>query len=209
VLLDDVQFVHRGWIHRNKILDKSGRELEVSIPNFGSSSRSFIGEIRIHENFSRKKILEKIKRCYGNAKYFTEAIEVVEPLLKFETNSLVEYLENSLIGLTHHLEIQTSFVRSSRLELGHCETSSGRMIQICKKLGISSYLNLPGGKSLYSPPLFQSEGISLSFLSPDLIKYTQFDEKFNSPLSILDNLMHAGLKSTAEMVNRGSVELGG
>lgn len=57
-------------------------------------------------------------------------------------------------------------------------TGGSRLIQICKELGASSYVNAPGGKELYDSKDFVSEGINLQFMN---------DFKGNN-LSILDQL---------------------
>jgi len=206
VILDNVQFIKGGWIHRNKILDKSGRELEISIPTSDSSNRRLISSLKIHENFSRLKTLEKIERCYGRAKHFGEAMALIEPLLMFESNSLVEYLENSIKALAQQLGSKTAFIRSSDLIIDDTSSPSGRITEICKRVQVSAYLNLPGGRSIYDSSNFSPEGISLSFLSPELIEYEQFGSSFAASLSILDPLMHAGIEATAEMTQRGWVE---
>jgi hypothetical protein len=206
VILDDVQFIKGGWVHKNKILDRSGREFEISIPTMKPSSRSLISSLEIHENFSRLKTLTKIERCYRRANYFREAMDIIEPLVMFESNSMVHYLENSIKGLSKQLGADTKFVRASELAIGNPQTPHGRIIEVCKNIQCNAYLNLPGGRKIYAPSDFESEGISLSFLSPEIIEYEQFTFPFIGGLSILDTLMHSGLEATAEMTKKGRIE---
>jgi hypothetical protein len=131
---------------------------------------------------------------------------IVEPLLMFESNSLVDYLDNSIRRLAQHLEADTTFLRASDLLTADTNTPTGRIINICKRIDARSYLNLPGGQGIYSPNDFVSEGITLSFLSPDLLEYPQFHPPFTARLSILDTLMHLGLEATAEMTRKGQVK---
>ncbi|GAB4249269.1 MAG: hypothetical protein Kow0079_01810 [Vicingaceae bacterium] len=64
-----------------------------------------------------------------------------------------------------------------------------RLIEICKKLNSSVYINPSGGKDLYSKSYFKSKSIDLFFIEHKLITYKQFNNEFFSNLSIIDVLM--------------------
>ena len=48
VFLDDVTFIKKGWIHRNKIRDRKG-VIEVKIPLSGASQNRLINNIQIFD----------------------------------------------------------------------------------------------------------------------------------------------------------------
>ena len=51
------------------------------------------------------------------------------------------------------------------------------------------YVNLPGGRNLYSQADFSREGMDLLFLDGPMREYSQAGTEFHSGLSIIDVLM--------------------
>src|SRR5690606_15359221 len=64
-----------------------------------------------------------------------------------------------------------------------------RLIEICRQLGATEYINAIGGQELYSKEFFTSKGITLHFIKPENIVYQQFDNEFFPWLSIIDVMM--------------------
>jgi hypothetical protein len=56
-------------------------------------------------------------------------------------------------------------------------------------MGADHYINMPGGRSLYESPLFEKEGIKLSFITSKNIEYKQRNKSFEPFLSIIDVMM--------------------
>ena len=68
---------------------------------------------------------------------------------------------------------------------------SERILDLCRRLGATSYVNPPGGKDLYSVDSFAEDGIRLEFLEPQLaaaVLATGVDG--GDSLSILHLMMH-------------------
>ena len=82
VLYDDVNFIKRGWINRNRILN-NGSPAIFSIPLSNTSQNSIISEIRTAnlEHF-KKKFLRSIEHAYAKAKYFGVGYEYVDKVLE-------------------------------------------------------------------------------------------------------------------------------
>jgi hypothetical protein len=74
-------------------------------------------------------------------------------------------------------------------------------------LGASEYINLPGGKSIYSKDFFREQGVDLKFLKVDDFIYDQGSEFYTPFLSVLDVLFHLGMSGTSKSyVNQYSTE---
>ena len=87
----------------------------------------------------------------------------------------------------------------SRMALPEKHDFSGqeRIIEICRRLGANSYVNLPSGSNFYDEQVFDEAGISLSFL-PELRKET---ESGSAPFrSVLHHLLEVGFDGTAERI---------
>ena len=92
------------------------------------------------------------------------------------------------------LEIETQFVFSSILSSKN-NKGQERIIDICNELNASTYINLPGGRELYSENYFSREGINLEFITPNLLEYDQTNimSNFIPNLSVFDLIMQIDL----------------
>jgi hypothetical protein len=89
------------------------------------------------------------------------------------------------------LNLKTEFIFSSNLNIDHDLKGQDKIIEICKKLNASTYINMPGGKGLYDDKIFNQENINLKFLEPGAHEYSQCKtKKFYSNLSFFDALMN-------------------
>ncbi len=185
-IFDDVNFIKRGYINRNSIL-VNGAPHQFTLELKGASQNKLIKEITIGEN--RPRILKTILHAYKKAPYFDITFPMVEEILSHNEPGLARFIGNSIFRICRHLKIDTKIIYTS--EIGAPETLKGadRIIGITKTLGGTVYINLPGGRNLYSKEKFESAGLQLGFLVPGEVAYTQFDEKFTPNLSILDLLM--------------------
>jgi uncharacterized caspase-like protein len=68
-------------------------------------------------------------------------------------------------------------------------TGQERVIDICRRLGATHYLNPIGGSRLYDRERFDRADIKLSFLQPAVPPYPQFRQTPLRDLSIIDVLM--------------------
>lgn len=78
VIYDDVNFIKRGWIHRNRILI-NGEPRYINIPMLGVSQNKLINEIEVNQaELSTGKTLRSIEEAYKRAPYY----DAVFPLMK-------------------------------------------------------------------------------------------------------------------------------
>ena len=78
VFFDDVNFIKRGWINRNKILS-SKKELLFSIPLKKASQNKLINEIFIADEVPwEDKLLRTIEHSYGREPGFIKAYPLIE-----------------------------------------------------------------------------------------------------------------------------------
>lgn len=189
VLLDDVNFIVRGYINRNNIL-VNGRAYLFSMPVAGASQNRLIRDTKL--NFSsaaRKKLLKTIAVSYKKAPQFPVVFPLLESIIYYPENDLTKFIQQSLVLVSGYLGLNTRFILSSSMEKGEPQNAQDRIIDICLKIGGETYINPPGGWSLYDPDEFRRSGLALRFLRPGAISYTQFHHDFVPNLSIIDVLM--------------------
>lgn len=203
VLLDDVAFINRGWINRNRLL-VNGEEYLFTVPLAGSSQNKLIQDLRLHpDDRARRKLLATIRQAYRAAPEFAQVLPLAEAVLLSQEPDLTTLVLNSLTLINDYLGRPVPLVRSSALAGRGAATGQARIIAICQNLGASEYVNLVGGAALYSAADFAAQGLTLKFLQPVLPPYRQGSGAFVPGLSILDVLMHNSPARTRELVRQG------
>lgn len=196
VLLDDVSFINRGWINRNRIL-VGGREHLMTVPLRGASQNQKINRIALSDDPAwRSKLLKTVEQSYRKAPFYAETMPVVREILAGPDSMLAPYLRFSLTVLHAWLELPCQIVPSSSAYDNQDYKGAQRILDICRQEQADVYVNAPGGKDLYAPADFAALGMQLRFLKPRLEEYAQGAPTFMPGLSIIDVLMHQGRTAT-------------
>ena len=74
------------------------------------------------------------------------------------------------------------------------------IMDICKTLEASTYINAVGGKSLYQSEDFNKIGMDLLISAKEPIQYEQIGDEFMDNLSIIDVLMHCSKEQIIKML---------
>jgi hypothetical protein len=194
VVYDDVNFIKRGWINRNRIL-LNGQEHLFVIPLRRASQNQRINEVALARDRPwRQKLLTTFRHAYRRAPQFYEIFPVISEIVNYPEESLNEYLHNSLRRIKSFLGIGAEVVRSSAIYENRSLKGQERILDICRQEKASVYFNLSGGKQIYDQELFRANGITLRFLEPPQISYEQFGAPFLPSLSIVDVLMFNAVK---------------
>ena len=189
VIYDDVNFIKGGWINRNRIL-VDGKPKYFNVRLMGASSYKKINEISVNrDNNVIGKDLRIIEGAYKKAPFYENVKPIIEEVLRYEQDNLAYYLGNSLRMICNYLEITTELIYSSSLDKNNSLKGQDKVLAICKLLHATEYYNAIGGQSLYSYSDFADNGIALKFLKSNNIAYSQFDNVYQSNLSIIDILM--------------------
>jgi hypothetical protein len=190
VLLDDVNFINRGWINRNRIAI-NGEPHWFTIPLVKANQNRRINEITIVDgSLWKTKIMRSLELSYRRAPFAAESLALVAELLQEAHGSLSTFLFRQLRRVADAIGIVTSIVCSSELHPRHSLTGQDRIVEICVREGASTYVNPPGGRELYDRRVFAAAGVDLFFLDPNLSSLTLHHSGQEGPcLSILDLLM--------------------
>ena len=213
VVYDDVQYIQRGWINRNRVLNQ-GRPQYITIPLDKASQNKRINELTIAQATQwQKKTLQTLRSAYGRASHFAEVFPICEAIVGLPEPGLVGFLEHSLKLVCAALGISTRFVRASCIPGVDQFRGTARILAICKHLDAATYINPIGGTALYSPSDFLQEGIRLQFVKSTPPEYRQHEAAHVPSLSIIDVLMFNGIAQTRDwlacyqLLDSGSAEL--
>lgn len=190
VVFDDVAYIKRGWINRNRILTKQG-EYVFTVPVSKASQNKNINQHELAD-FSgfRTKFKKILTENYRKAEYFEQGYELISQCLASNHDNLANFCEESLKIICKALCITTKMIRSSILDNDKNLKAEQKIIDLTNRLMGNTYVNLPGGRELYNQENFANAGIQLWFIKSGPIKtYPQIYPGFTPNLSIIDLLM--------------------
>lgn len=189
VIFDDVNFIKRGWINRNNILE-SGEPRLLTFPMKGISQNKKINEIEFDlDDLKTQKILKGIELNYQKAPMFEDVFLIIERILRFENKNSAKLIGNSIIEILDYLGIEKQISYSSSIKKNNSLKGESKIISICEALRATHYINPSGGLNLYSSDSFENANIALQFLKSRDIQYDQKLTYFVPNLSIIDLMM--------------------
>ncbi|WP_171594552.1 WbqC family protein [Marinifilum caeruleilacunae] len=190
VFYDDVNFIKRGWINRNRILMNQS-DFIFTLPLKKASQNKQIQELEIADLKSfQKKFRQQLKFAYSKAPFYHEVSKMIESVLDTTYNNIADIAIESVLSVFAYLNIEIDWMKSStEFDQTHGQEKADRLINISKQLDCDTYINPIGGKELYSKEYFKLSGIELGFVQTGNIEYKQFDHAFVPCLSIIDLLM--------------------
>ncbi len=216
ILYENLDYIKDGWMHRNRILSVAGKPQYIGAQLDGKSSNAKIRDIRLNSSLVwRRKLKNAFFLNYKRAAFFDETFSLLEELIDHDTEFLHQYNSAGIIALCRHIGIDTEIVsdnskyRTLENELDALyesdlnripEKKVERVLRMCKEEGATDFVNAIGGQQLYRKEVFLQKDISLHFVETGQISYRQFSDDFYPSLSIIDMLMHNGVKNTYSLI---------
>jgi hypothetical protein len=189
VLLDDVNYITRGWVNRNQLL-LDGAAHKFTVPLQGASQNRLICDLKLVEETSwRDRLLRTIHQAYRRAPYYFQVIVMLERMLNYPALKLDEFLRNSLEEVVRYLSLEVQIVNTSRIYQNSQLKGQERILDICRQERADRYINPIGGVDLYDRTTFLKQDIPLFFLRPRPTTYSQGCAEHIPWLSIMDVLM--------------------
>lgn len=215
VFYDDVNFINRGWINRNRIL-LNGKDHMITVPCVDASQNRLIKDIEVmNDPKGIQKLLTTMQVAYAKAPYFNAVFPVIEnillsanapvqlhkeptsafPMFSIElaeathAPSIADLAITSVLEICDYLGLKRVFRKSSQQYDNRELKKADRLIDICHREGIKHYINAAGGKEIYSKEYYAERGIQLDFMNSKRYEYPQFNNEFVPWLSMIDVLM--------------------
>lgn len=189
VIYDDVNFINRGWINRNRIL-VNGKDSLFTIPLKEASQNKLINEIEVNwDDAWKSKWLKTLEQSYKKAPYFQQVRPIIEQTLEQEKTIFSEIIVENLKLINAYLGITTEIISSSSIYQNTELKAQTRIVDICLKEKANHYINPIGGLELYQKEVFEEQGMQLNFIKSKPVQYPQLKNDFVPWLSIIDVLM--------------------
>jgi len=203
VIYDNIQFSKKGWFHRNNFL-MNGKKTLFSIPLKKDSDYLDVKDRYIADNAEKQinKIVMQIKNSYRKAPFYNDVIPLVENIFLNQEKNLFSYIFYSIELICDYLDIGTTILKSSEIDIDHTLRSQDKVIAINKSLNSTKYINSIGGTELYDVESFNKEAIELQFLESEVPEYRQFNDEFIAYLSIIDIMMFNSKEEIKNMLEK-------
>lgn len=158
-LFDCVQFPRRGWVHRNRLPDAAGNPAWLTLPLQRAPVDTPIHALQF--------TADAAERLRASSRKFPVLRNGRHPLIDemHRLDGMVsDYIEKLLRLCCETMGLPFRTVRTSSLGLDPALHGEARVLAAARMLGATRYINLEGGRGLYSADAFGSNGIALRFL---------------------------------------------
>lgn len=206
VFYDDVNFIKKGWINRNRLFVNDS-EFLFTVPLKKASQNKLIKDIALFdEEVWKKDFLITLKHAYSQAPYYDQVLDIVNRVFKKPLTNIGELAAQSIIEVVDYLEIEVEFQFSSKQHAKiQTDLAADRLIEITKHCQATTYVNASGGKNLYQKDYFQEHDIQLLFVSSNLEESLLKYDKSRYGLSILDVLMNHSKQEALVLIKQNNL----
>lgn len=202
VVYDDVQYINRGWINRNQILNNGKPHLFTMSLKKGPSLQN-INQREFFEDWEnqKQKLIKTLTFIYSKAPYFNPTINLIQNIFENSNRNISSFITYQISQICEYIGIPIILTMSSDLKRNSNLKGEEAIIDIIKIVKGNHYINPTGGRNLYSKTNFANNNIQLNFLQNQSQSYVQFGNKFVPNLSIIDVLMFNSKQKIKEMLH--------
>lgn len=199
VFLDDVQLNKRSWQTRNRIKERDGKELMLSIPlHTKGRDETRICDACFAEEDWYGKHLASIGQSYRKARFYDEVFDLLKGVYESKHKILSEFNISFISSVCEYVGIDTKMVNSSSME-GIAGSKDSLLVNICKKLEIDTYLSAKGSAIYIEKEkpggAFGESGIRLEYQNYEHPVYKQMGSIFMPYMGIVDLLFNYGTEA--------------
>lgn len=189
IVLDDVQFLRRGWHHRDKIKTAQGPAW-LTLPVLKGPRSQRIDEVRIDPGARMDKLIETLRHAYRRAPAFESTFGGVATILEAGHERLID-LNRALID---HLLVALGIdVRQAcASDFGVTERATERLIALLRRVDATHYVTGTGSLDYLDRGAFEAAGIALEVRTYTPRPHAQLHGDFEPGLSALDALFNLG-----------------
>lgn len=210
VTFDTAQYLRRGWMHRNRVLDADGGWQWLGLPVVKAPRDTPVHAMRVNREIDLLGRFEDALRPYRERAPFVDVVEdLVRRWCAIDDDSFTTVVEGGLTLVCDLLGLRFAPIRATTLGLTRAEDDpvSSWAVAACRELDATSYVNAPGGRELYPAADFHDAALGLAFVEPTLPTYDRAGLSFEPGLSILDVIAFAGPAATAAMIDQASLDI--
>ena len=194
VFLDTVDYQSgNAFSVTNRARIKGGNGVVLlTVPVSGKTASRRVQDVCVDSSTAwARKHLRSIELSYRRAPYFSQFFGVLGAVLSSPPASLAELNIRLIVELSRYLNFRTPVVWASALGVGAVDRNQ-RLIEVCQKVGATTYLSGQGGRKYNDEAHFLQHGISLGYTRFIHPEYPQLHGEFVAGLSVIDAIFNCG-----------------
>jgi hypothetical protein len=191
VVLDDVQFIRRGWQHRDRIKTRRGWAW-LTLPLKKGDVRQEIRDVLLHPDRDEwvEGHLNLLRENYRTAPYFAGFFDQLAVIYRSGIPGLRDFNLRFLRYIFAEWDIRAKVVLSSSLDVAG--TRSEKLRNLVSAVGGDVYVTGTGSLDYLDRNLFEQSGIAVEFRKFEAPVYPQLHGPFIPGLSCVDALLNCG-----------------
>lgn len=163
IVYDDVQFNRRWYTHRQQLTNTQGNKMWMSLPvKNAPRDTTLIKDMEWADN--KDLCWGKMVRKFPIFTKVNRSPEVTATAMLPQIATPLGAIMSVLAMVRDRLEIPTPFVYASQFNIPSAIRGQDRILELCKVVKATEYVNSPGGKDLYNEATFYREGVRLYIL---------------------------------------------
>ena len=202
MFLDFVQLHRQSWQVRNRVKTAAGVAW-LSVPVFVKGRfGQLIRDTRVVAGNWGRKHWETLRQSYGAAPYFRDYSDFFADTYARPWEWLVELNLHITEGMRGFFGVRTPIIQppeGARFE----GAKTDLVIDICRKIGATTYLSSDGEAAYIEPEKFAAAGLEHRYLGWAPTPYPQLHGPFVPGLSAVDILFNCGPKSLDAIMGKG------
>lgn len=197
VILDNVQFLRRGWHHRDMIKTKDG-EKWVTLGVKKAPQNTPINEIVLNHEKWKEQHLNLFTQNYRKAPFYEEIFPYIVDLYAKEYENMIDINLDSINMLIKlfDIKIDISFASEYRITTKANEL----LVDIVKSVKGTQYLSGIGAKDYYDEQPFREANIKVIWQDFEHPTYEQLHGEFIPYLSSIDLLFNCGIEESRKIL---------
>ena len=206
-IFDDVAYpMGRSWRNRNQV--KTSRGLKwITVPVQAESRHGPIDGALVADDARswRDEHSGVLREAFRGAPYFRDAVRIWESGVGAEDTHLSAMNVRLIRLICEYLGINTPIVMSR--DYAAEGTKTERLIDLCRKIGATTYLSGPTAKGYIDETLFADAGIGLEYKAYDYPPYPQQWGEFIGTVTVLDLIANCGSQARSYFKSRAPNEV--
>jgi hypothetical protein len=197
IILDDVQFLRRGWHHRDMIKTKDG-EKWITLGIKKAPQNTKIKDIDLNNEKWQEQHLNLIKQSYLKAQYFNEIFPIIEKTYskKYEKMMDINLALIKMLLELFNIKIEIDFASNYNVE----SKSNQLLADLLTEVNATHYLSGIGAKDYFESLPFEKANIEVIWQDFQHPVYPQLHGDFIPYLSSIDLFFNCGIEKSREIL---------
>ncbi len=165
VVFDDVQFPRRGRVHRCEVPGPSNAIGWLTLPLDHQPRETTIRELHFARD-ARRSFDERLARLTWLRDAQGPLAQGLRDHLTAPLDDPCSFIVAGIRFVAQALGLKARIVFASELSIERTDDRVTRILSLVRAVGGTTYLNSPGGRTLYDDATFSRDEVALRFLEP-------------------------------------------